>query len=360
MNLDTKPHREGVRLAMLWEQYQDAKTAVGEIGLDGRFLRVNQSFCSLLGYREQELLELRVRDVTHPDDRVQSVGIVDRALRRFEQSQQVFKRYVHRDGHIVFALLQTTLKRDLDGEPTHFLSFVEDVSQRVQEEALPRAMALRMQMLQEQERHQIARELHDELSQVLTALKLEVRWLQGKVPSNAEERLSHLGVLVDSIVASAGRLWLGLRPPILDELGLVPALDWLLQETCGRSEIETSFVFPEQSLRLDSESRLALFRIAQEALTNCVRHAQASRVRLELEQGDQDVCLTVLDDGIGIDWTTPNPACSVGLAGIRERVFLLAGTFSLGANSPRGTILRACLPVASSILDERRVPPHWA
>lgn len=345
---------------MLWDEYHKMQVAVGEIGLDGRFLRVNPSFCTLLGYREDELLELRVRDVTHPDDRVQSVGIVDRALRRFEESQQVFKRYIHRDGRIVFALLQTTLKRDAEGEPTHFLSFVEDVSERVGGEALPRAMALRMQMLQEQERHQIARELHDELSQVLTALKLEVRWLQGKVPDNAQARLSQLNTLVDSIVASAGRLWLGLRPPILDELGLVPALDWLLQETCGRAGLDSSFSFPEQPLRLDSESRLALFRIAQEALTNCVRHAQASRVRLELEQSDEDVCLSVLDDGIGMDWTTPNLACSVGLAGIRERVFLLAGTFSIEPNPPSGTVLKACLPVASPIWDERRVPPYWA
>lgn len=339
-----------------WQEYSEHPLAVGEVSLDGFFLRVNQNFCDLLGYSEAELQKLRVRDVTHPEDRMQSVSIVDRALHHIDQSQTFFKRYLHRDGRVLFTLLRTTLKADPEGRPSHFLSFVEDVSQRVQEEPLARAMAQRMQLLREQERQQIARELHDELSQGLTALKLEIAWLEKRVRQENAQRVEHFGQIVDNLMASVKQLWLGLRPSILDELGLEAALDWLLQETCGRAEIAYHFQSAANLPGLDQDTRLALFRIAQEALTNVLRHSGASEVALHLEPQAGALCLTVEDNGVGIG---AMPSGTVGLAGIRERVLLLNGELQLAVGAKGGTRLIACLPTTSSPGPGIRVPPYW-
>lgn len=203
----------GVDSKLSYDSFIESERAVAEVSLDGCWLRTNSALCKLLGYEAHELKSMRVRDVTHPEDRALSVNIVDQALRHHERFQQELKRYVRKDGAVVWVLLQTTLKRDADGEPTHFLSFLEDVTYRVAHEPLARAIAARMQSLQEQEKSRIARELHDQLGQSLSALKFEVSWLKSKLPEGLEAHAARLSLSIDSILNSVRELWKGLRPP---------------------------------------------------------------------------------------------------------------------------------------------------
>lgn len=325
---------------------------------DGWFLRANPACCTLLGYSEQELQGLRVRDITHPDDRAQSVALVDRALSQEERPWAVIKRYRHRDGSLIWSLLRTTLKRDADGRPIHFLSFLHDVTQELATNPVLNACVRRIQTLQEQERHRIARELHDELGQVLAALKLELNWLELHVSEELGARTAQLAQLVEGLVASVRRLSLGLRPPILDDLGLEAALDSLLQQTCGRSGIQWTFQRPREGTRFDAESRIALYRICQEGLTNVIRHAQASRVHLELALEGPAITLELADDGIGLGNGADRPT-ALGLVGIRERAELLGGSASLGPNTPRGTVLRVELPNRPWAGGDQGIPPRW-
>lgn len=335
-----------------FDDYLDSDLAVAEVSLDGRWLRVNSALCNLLGYSRPELLQMRVREVTHPEDRAYSVAIVDRALRHHEQSQEEVKRYIHKNSSVVWVLLKTTLKRDSQGEPTHFLSFLEDVTQRVGHEPLAKAMARRIQTIQEQEREKIARELHDELGQVLSALKLELSWLKESLPKKSQARSHHLTLLADSILNSVRRLWLGLRPPILDELGLEPAIDWLLQENCGLNGIPWTFTPADQPLRLDSQTRVTLFRFCQEAVRLLLRDTHSMTV--SLTRNAQEISLTVSAN-------RATPMVKNGqLSAIQDLANLLGGTLQMVTEPTSATSIGVTIPITRPSQDDRRVPPHWA
>ncbi|MFN8613454.1 MAG: PAS domain S-box protein [Vulcanimicrobiota bacterium] len=333
-----------------YDSFIESERAVAEVSLDGCWLRTNSALCKLLGYEAHELNTMRVRDVTHPEDRALSVNIVDQALRHHERFQQELKRYVRKDGQVVWVLLQTTLKRDKQGEPTHFLSFLEDVTYRVAHEPLARAIAARMQSLQEQERQRIAREVHDQLGQSLTALKFEVAWLSNKLPEGSEGHVTRLGLALESILTSVRSLWKGLRPPILDELGLEAAVDWLLQEHCGLQGIGWKLVRPEKPLRLDSRTRLGLFRVCEAGLNLLLEgNPQKITVSLFLKSDQISVELEWLGD---LKLNTSH----AGLVAMHDQAQQFKGSLSVLADQQKIVL---SVPYHDASQDPRSVPPHW-
>lgn len=335
---------------MSYDSFIESERAVAEVSLDGCWLRTNSALCNLLGYEAHELKSLRVRDVTHPEDRALSVNIVDQALRHHERFQQELKRYVRKDGAVVWVLLQTTLKRDAHGEPTHFLSFLEDVTYRVAHEPLARAIAARMQSLQEQERARIARQLHDQLGQSLSALKFEVAWLKSKLPEGTEAHSTRLSLSIDSILGSVRELWKGLRPPILDELGLEAAIDWLLQENCGLQGIPWKLVRPERPLRLDSRTRLGLFRVCEAGL-QLLLEGKIEQVKVTLSVDPQQICLDLHWEG-----ELKVHSSHAGLVVMNDQALQLKGSLGCVENEQN---IRLSLPRADASGDSRSVPPHW-
>ncbi len=340
----------GVDSKLSYDSFIESERAVAEVSLDGCWLRTNSALCKLLGYEAHELKSMRVRDVTHPEDRALSVNIVDQALRHHERFQQELKRYVRKDGAVVWVLLQTTLKRDADGEPTHFLSFLEDVTYRVAHEPLARAIAARMQSLQEQEKSRIARELHDQLGQSLSALKFEVSWLKSKLPEGSEAHAARLSLSIDSILNSVRELWKGLRPPILDELGLEAAIDWLLQENCGLQGIPWTLLRPEQPLRLDSRARLGLFRVC-EAGIHLLLEGQIEKIAVSLSVDPEQICLELHWEG-QLQLNSSHP----GVVVMNDRSLQLKGTLSCDEDEQK---IHLCMPRADASSDSRSVPPHW-
>lgn len=323
---------------------------MAEVSLDGCWLRTNTALCRLLGYEAHELKSMRVRDVTHPEDRALSVNIVDHALRHHERFQQELKRYVRKDGAVVWVLLQTTLKRDPEGEPTHFLSFLEDVTYRVAHEPLARAIAARMQSLQEQEKSRIARELHDHLGQSLSALKFEVSWLKSKLPEESEAHAARLILSVDGIVQAVRGLWRGLRPPILDELGLEAAIDWLLQEICGLEGIAWKLNKPERALRLDSRTRLGLFRVCESGL-QLLTEGKLEFITVTLTTEPDQICLELHWDG-ELQILSSHPT----LVTMNDQAHQLKGTLSCEEDE---NTIRLCVPRPDASPDSRKVSPYW-
>lgn len=340
----------GVDFRLSYDSFIESERAVAEVSLDGCWLRTNSALCNLLGYEADELKSLRVRDVTHPEDRALSVNIVDQALRHHERFQQELKRYVRKDGAVVWVLLQTTLKRDPDGEPTHFLSFLEDVTYRVAHEPLARAIAARMQSLQEQEKSRIARELHDQLGQSLSALKFEVSWLKSKLPEGHEAHAARLTLSIDSILDSVRGLWKGLRPPILDELGLEAAIDWLLQENCGLQGIHWRLLRPERPLRLDSRTRLGLFRFC-EAGVHLLLEGQVEQITVGLSVDAKQIRLDLHWEG-QLQVSSSHP----GLVAMNDQCLQLKGTLTCDENEQH---VQLCLSRSDASSDSRSVPPHW-
>lgn len=213
-----------------------------------------------------------------------------------------------------------------------------------------RILAAHLETVREEERKRIARELHDELGQAVTGLKLDLAWLEHRLSRHSTAELSRrthdLLERLDGMIVSVRRIVTELRPSVLDELGLAAAIEWQGQEFTTRTGIALELVTnAEGSSPLPDPVASAVFRMLQEALTNVARHAAARRVRVELHQDDRLLSLDVADDGRGI---TESELCgrhSLGLLGMRERAIACGGTVEIRGELGRGTTVSLRLPV---------------
>lgn len=213
-----------------------------------------------------------------------------------------------------------------------------------------RALAARLQFVREEERMRIAREIHDELGQACTALKMDISLLARKGKSQLQIRAKAESAmrLIDNLIHAMRRMASELRPSTLDDLGLVAALEWQAQEYESRTEIQCHLELPVEPLELDSNRSTAIFRIFQEALTNIARHAKATRVEASLMIANQNLLLRVHDNGIGYDPKQLKIGRSLGLVGMRERVLLLEGEFLIEGSPGKGTTVTVRIPMSPS------------
>lgn len=210
-----------------------------------------------------------------------------------------------------------------------------------------RALAAHLQSVREEERIQIARELHDDLGQVLTALKMDIALLKKGLlqPSTMMPRrklmreITSMGRLVDRTILAVHRITAELRPTVLNHLNLKDALEWQTQEFRSQSGIACEFHSNVSNIELDRKNTTALFRIFQETLTNVANHANASRVKISLEEKDGTLTMEVSDNGKGITEAEISDAKSFGLMGIKERALLLGGEVEVNGAPGLGTTL---------------------
>ena len=219
---------------------------------------------------------------------------------------------------------------------------------RASEENL-RALAARLQSVQEEEQRRIAREIHDELGQALTGLKMDLTWLTSRLPRGARalaQKTKAMSGLIDGMVQSVRELAARLRPEVLDELGLEAAIKWQAREFQMRAGVRCMVEASAEDLALDQERSTAVFRIFQELLTNVARHAAATKVDVALRRLNGSVVLEVRDNGKGIaDAQIRNPS-SLGLLGMRERIVPFGGSLQIGASAVKGTVAVVSIPVA--------------
>jgi signal transduction histidine kinase len=200
---------------------------------------------------------------------------------------------------------------------------------------------------QEEERKKLTRELHDHVGQMLTALRMELgRADRARGAADGQQAIGEAKRLLDTILRSVRDLSMGLRPSMLDDFGLQPALEWHVRDFRRRFAIPVDLTLAGEIDTLPDQVRTAVYRIVQEALTNCARHAQASRVEIAVRLAENTLDLTITDDGVGID---PRRTRGVGLLGIEERVRELHGAFEVRAHHPQGTELKVTLPVTIPI-----------
>lgn len=212
-----------------------------------------------------------------------------------------------------------------------------------------RALAARLQSAIEEERRRMAREIHDELGQQLTALKLDHSWtlrrFETRDRTGVGELLADMDRLLDETIATVRRLATQLRPDILDELGLVAALEWQARAVEARSGIRFDVSLPEDEIDAPDEQATAVFRMFQEIVTNVVRHARAQNVSVRLEMTAGAVLLEVHDDGRGITAAEAASGTSFGLLGMRERAALLGGRVEISGAPGRGTTVQVHVPL---------------
>jgi signal transduction histidine kinase len=209
-------------------------------------------------------------------------------------------------------------------------------------------LAIHEQTAREEERTRLAREIHDELGQDLMGLKMDLAWLQKHTPPEQKglwQKLRAMSDLVDTTIQHMRRLATELRPGILDDLGLLAAIEWQLQEFEKRTGVRSRFITNVGEVALDADETTTFFRILQETLTNVARHARATQVKVSLDQERDYVTLRVQDNGRGITEGEAAGLQSLGLLGMRERVTLRSGDFHIQGRSGQGTTVVVRLPL---------------
>jgi signal transduction histidine kinase len=210
-----------------------------------------------------------------------------------------------------------------------------------------RQLTSHLQNIREEERSHIAREIHDELGQQLTVLKMDVLGLSKKLGDQdavIQQKIRDITELLDSTVRSVRRISSELRPSLLYNLGLDAAIEWHLKEFGKRSGLKTIFIEPAGEVKIPDPVKNGLFRIFQESLTNVSRHANATKVIVSLEQKDGLLILTIEDDGQGFEQAGIGAKLTLGILGMRERSEMMGGKYAMQSAPGQGTTVAVAVP----------------
>ena len=320
-------------------------------------LYVSPAYANIWG-RSLESLRRQPRsfmDAIHPEDRERAVAVL--AAQRV-QGFELEYRVVRPDGSVRWIRDRGFPVKDRSGKVYRVAGVAEDITERRQAgDAVRRsaaelqALSRRLVELQESERRQLSRELHDRVGQNLTALKINLDILQTALASqgNGEvrARVEDSAALLESTMDTIENVMSELRPPMLDDHGLAAALDWHARNFSRRTGIAVAVRAREPALRPALQVEIALFRIAQEALNNVAKHARAHRVEIALDHANGECVMSVQDDGIGFDGVedaSDKAKPGLGMVTMRERAQAVGGRFEVQALSGRGTQLTVRVP----------------
>ena len=337
----------------------------------GRLTFFNAAAESIFGYSFAELHECNLLEfLVAPGARAETQSRLDRILKGEAHADGITENLT-RDGRTILCDWKNTSLRRPDGGIVGIISMCQDVTAqkraeidlRSSREAL-RALAAHLQSVREEERKRIAREIHDELGQSLTGFKMDLAWIRNRlqVEDGPLERkpliakIAEMGQMLDGMAVLMRKLCTELRPGVLDDLGLMAAIEWQAREYRNRTGIQCDLKLEAGELPVDPDRSTALFRIFQEILTNVARHAQASRVEVHMRRVDSHLHLEVRDNGRGISEAEKAGAKSLGLLGLRERAVILGGAVEIEGVAGSGTTVRVRMPLPETETGERIEP----
>jgi PAS domain S-box-containing protein len=318
--------------------------------VDFSIIDVNDAACKLYGYSRDEFLKMNIRDMRPVEDIPRFVEKISEM--RATNTNQGIWRHRKKDGNIISV---EVIGNDITYQGRSVrLALANDVTDKIAaEEGLKksyeeiRQLTEHLQNIREEERTSIAREIHDELGQQLTVLKMDVSWIDRKL-SNVDpaikEKLSDLINVLNQTVKTVRRISSELRPSLLDDLGLVAAVEWHLKEFGKRCAIKTQFDAPVKELSLNDATKTTLFRIMQESLTNVARHSHAKTVKVNLFESSENIVLRIEDDGIGFDEKKAANKRTLGILGMKERTAMIGGKYKISSGEGKGTTVLVSVP----------------
>jgi PAS domain S-box-containing protein len=326
--------------------FDNIPVMISQYDAAGRLLLVNREWERVVGWSLEEAQRIDLLAETYPDP-VQRARVVE-FIRQASRGWTEFKLRT-RDGRMIdMSWFRVALSDGTSLGLGHDITASKRLQQSYQE---LRALSDRLREVREEESTRIAREVHDGVGQMLTALSLDVAWLEKRVqplPPAARldltEKLSSIHGLLTATVDAVHRIVTELRPSVLDELGLEAAIETYVEEFQKRSGVICQMRSRGTGGNLDHDRSTALFRILQEALTNVARHACASEVRIGLSFGAKRIVLSVADNGRGIPQARIADSQSLGLLGMRERARALGGDVTIRRGSRGGTTIEATVP----------------
>jgi PAS domain S-box-containing protein len=313
------------------------KSSVGMVmkSIDGGFVAANEAYCKITGYSRAELLLTDYYSITHPDDRERNQALMKKMLKGVIPFFVLEKRYLRKDGPIVWVRNSVSLLRDYRGIPERFVVLTEDITERKRAMEGLQALTARLEWIREEERSEIAQEIHDDVGQTLTALSMDLsaigKSLTGKTKDTlqAAKRIRAMNKFIETAVRSVRRIAAKLRPEILARLEFPDAIRWLGKDFSKRSDIKMSVAIKGRVPKLRPDVSLAMFRIVQEALTNIVRHSNAREARIVLNRKKAAIRLEVRDNGKGFEDKAAHESPSLGILGMSERARFIGADFAI-------------------------------
>jgi PAS domain S-box-containing protein len=341
--------------------FDQAAVGIAHVSPTGRFLRINERFCNIVGYTRDEMLARTFQDITHPGDLDVDVEHMQQLLRGEAETYSMEKRYFRKSGERVWVNLTVSLLRDLAGDPRWFVSVVEDITRRKESEVQARAYQDRLRALaadltitEERERRRIAGELHDGAVQSLAVARTGLDSAIKKIGAGEQAKaLREVSECLRQTALDANQIASNLSSPSLNELGLAAAIsEWMREQVGKRHGIKTETVnHLEEADResLDFVARAILFRNVRELLVNVVQHAHATKVGAILRRAGDNIELVVRDDGQGCDLgdVLGGARCDggFGLFSTRERMADLGGALRLDSEPGHGFTATLVIPI---------------
>jgi PAS domain S-box-containing protein len=320
---------------------------------NGKYLQTNQAYQRMLGYRDDELRQLSVRRITHADDVLEGQRFYAEFREGKRECYQREKRYLHKNGHVVWAQASASAIRSNSGELIYIISMVEDITERKQ---------LEQEVLETSanERRRVGHELHDGLGQYLAGIAFKAKALEQtlvaeSLPHGAEAR--ELAALVSNAISQTRSLARGLDPIEVETIGLQAALQNLTGETQKFFNISCHFRCTEAALSIDPQISLALYRIVQEAIHNAITHGDAKSIEVELSINDTNLYLRVSDDGAGFEAENMKKG-GIGLRVMQYRAGSIEANLEISSQPGRGAEVRCIAPRVTGSNAKRAANPR--
>jgi len=322
---------------------------------EGKILRQNKLYTSITGYTTGEVEQMHPLDFFEEEDKKTISEMIAAA---FQTGSTTAEAVFCTKGGKKIPMFFTAVKMNYDGEPCIIGTGI-DISERKKAEhevqlvnAQLRDLTKHMEHLREEERLKIAHEIHDELGQQLTVLKMNLSWLQnneGAETAEKQERFSKMVHLTEDTIQIIRKISFDLRPPVINDLGLAEALKQYSNEFENQSGIKVNFYTELEGLALSSATSTALYRIYQECLTNIVRYAEATVVESSLDLQEGKLLLSVSDNGKGFAVEELKHSKTIGVVGMRERAFMIGGTFVIHSEPGEGTHIQVTVPLTTEL-----------
>jgi len=321
---------------------------------DGKFLEVNDSFLKMFEYERDEVINrtsIELKMFTEESrKKLISQQIESGGLQNFEML------FYSKSGKQIHALFSSS-PMIFEGEQCHVTSIIDISDKKKAEEELKisneklRQLTHHLQTVREEERETIARDIHDDFGQVLTSLKMNLAFLRRTLSNygilnekpNIEKEFDSMFKIIDGSVIKLRKLITNLRPEVLDKLGLIPALEWQVEEFKNSYQIESTFFSTIEDLVIDKTVQITFFRILQEALNNIAKYSKATEVKVTFTEADLCYKLEINDNGIGFE-KAALVKNSFGLIGMQERVNLIKGILDINSKPGAGTKVTVCVP----------------